>query len=171
MIDAEKNEIWDRQPGETAQWYNRFTRYRLMGLSRSIRKVFEAENRRSKNLPGNWLRVAEKWNWRERAEAWDFAEIEMQRVKNEEILRNELQAHYENCLIMSREGLAATHRLLNLVNAKLSILEKKAEAGEDVLEVRDLPNFIRTIAAVGAMALESEALVLDVRDLLEKSES
>lgn len=38
-------------------------------------------------------------------------------------------------------------------------------------EIWDLPNFIRTIAAVGAMALESEALVLDVRDLLGKSES
>lgn len=69
---------WDRQAGEPALWYNRFTVYRRMGPERTLlgawRKATEAESggiRRGAKLPGAWQRQYERWTWKARAEAFD----------------------------------------------------------------------------------------------------
>lgn len=160
---------WERQSAEPIQWYERFTRYRLMGMGRSIRKVLEAENQRPKNIPGNWLRMAEKWNWRERAEAWDFAEIEAQRMRDEEAFRQELQAHRENALAVVREGLAMSLDTAKLINLRLNAMIEKMESGDfEWIEISELPNFMRAFAAVASASLDCEALVLQVSELLLK---
>lgn len=179
--------IWERQPGEPLRWFERFTRYRLMGATRSIDRVYLQEEdqkgpkgakkpKKSERASGAWRTFAQKWEWTERAEAWDLVEAEAQRIKGEEQFRRDLDQHRENCLTLSRQGLATTVRMLKLVNLKLEKLLKKAEQtpkDDDLewLEVREIPNFVRSIAAISATALESEALTLEVQELLLKDDA
>lgn len=160
---------WEKQPGEPTIWYKRFTTYRLMGMQRSLRKVLEGENRQSKNLPGNWLRTAEQWSWRERAEAWDLNELEAQRVEDEEKFRLELKEHRANALAMVRSGLEMSLNAAKLINARLGELAEKAEAGnlEDI-EIALIPNLMRAFSAVASASLDCEALVLQVDEILLK---
>ena len=77
------NHSWDRQRKdgklEPALWFDRFSRFRLMGASRSLLECVncvrdEIGQNRSNNVPGSWRRASEKWQWRERAELWDQSE-------------------------------------------------------------------------------------------------
>ncbi len=74
---------WDRQRDENGElepnlWYDRFEQYRAAGPSRSITSIYKAwrvtrgyEKLRYSAYPGSWVRASNRWNWKERAEAWD----------------------------------------------------------------------------------------------------
>ncbi len=73
---------WDRQRDENGlepiMWHSRFDAFRAMGPERSLMAAYRewrvqrgAEGRRVTSVPASWLRNSRKWNWRERAEAWD----------------------------------------------------------------------------------------------------
>lgn len=80
LIDDRKP--WDRIPGETVLEFTRFEKYRLLGPNRSIRGAFRVENPESKSIPKSaWFRAADQNRWKERAEAWDLAEIEADRIR------------------------------------------------------------------------------------------
>lgn len=70
------NQPWLRQDGEPWRWYDRFTRYRRLGSQRTLMGAYKAEARLSaqkhaKNVPGAWHDAFTKWQWKERAEAYD----------------------------------------------------------------------------------------------------
>ncbi len=171
---------WERQPGEPLRWFERFTRYRLMGLNRSIDKVFlleigqkrpkQARNpKKPERASGTWRDIAQKFKWAERAEAWDLAEVEAQRIQDEETFRRELKKHRENALAVVRQGLAMSLQSAKLINAQLQAMAKKAEEDKfEWLETSDLPNFMRAFATVASASLDCEALVLQVSELLIK---
>jgi hypothetical protein len=89
---------WLRQKNEPALWFMRFKRYRDMGAKRSLRAVVASEPPDAKgtkgnkkqatksegvtlstlSVPGAWSRAAKVWNWKERAGAYDLAELEKQ---------------------------------------------------------------------------------------------
>lgn len=88
-------EPWLRQKNEPALWYMRFKRYLDMGPKRSLRKALadepdtqkatkktgkkqEMKNLSDVSVPGAWKRASKVWNWVERAEAYDLAQIEKQ---------------------------------------------------------------------------------------------
>ena len=82
-------EKWDRQEGEGNLWYDRFTRYRLLGARRSLLAACNAERKEvgkgtKKQTSGAWTENAAKWHWKERAEAWD----EQQRSETLRILED-----------------------------------------------------------------------------------
>lgn len=66
---------WDRQPGERSKWFQRFTRYRLLGYARTFEAVYRDEQQSLGLKTGrpsrSWFDIAREWKWRERAEAWD----------------------------------------------------------------------------------------------------
>ncbi len=73
---------WERRPGEPQRWFDRFDRFRLMGVQRSIHSVYVQErastgasnvNRRG-GVPHSWRHAALRWKWIPRAEAWDEAQ-------------------------------------------------------------------------------------------------
>lgn len=83
--------VWERQGDESGKtepmrWYNRFVFYREMGPDRSLLgayKVYLSQNgsertRKSAilSVPPRWLRSAELWQWKARAEAWDMENIQ-----------------------------------------------------------------------------------------------
>lgn len=67
---------WERQPKEPGNWYDRFTRYRLLGPTRTLTTACRSEQaalgkRQSKGPSSGWAAAFVKWNWQERAEAFD----------------------------------------------------------------------------------------------------
>jgi hypothetical protein len=83
---------WEPQPGEPNRWYARFESFRLAGPNRSLLATVNAERqqrggRKSKSIPQAWAKNAQKWRWRERAEAWDDYQRQEQRASHaQEIL-------------------------------------------------------------------------------------
>ncbi len=76
---------WDRQEQESARWFLRFRNYLNLGLKRSINATFEAEHQAdSKEKQGKtrtkcgpeWYNAAKRYQWAERAKAWDTKETE-----------------------------------------------------------------------------------------------
>lgn len=90
---------WDMLPEEPVLWFHRFELYRSLGPSRSIANASRLaakldplkeydENRRAGQ---DWYEAAKQWQWQERAEAFDLAEIEKARGL-EEIEREKARA-------------------------------------------------------------------------------
>jgi hypothetical protein len=71
---------WERQPGEPARWYARFTIYLELGIHRTLQRAYRivglVEERPGKQPGAAWYQMARKWQWRARAAAWDAAERE-----------------------------------------------------------------------------------------------
>jgi len=67
---------WERQKGEKNLWFDRFTRFRLMGPDRSLLAIYnewqDTKGRKRTRTPAtSWRKACDKWQWRKRAEAWD----------------------------------------------------------------------------------------------------
>lgn len=67
MPNRTKDDLWERQPGESAQAYEAFAIYRDMGSNRSLRAVAEKLSK-SYTLIGRWSREKK---WGERCRAYD----------------------------------------------------------------------------------------------------
>jgi len=131
---AESPHPWDRQEGEPVLWYDRFDRFRAMGPTRSLRGLYADESGKGKegqdgtretvpiNAPTSWREAAVEWRWRERAEAFDLAEIEKRRAGQEKAME---QLH--------REGLGVANSALLLGGLRIRNLQKTP----DVLSPRD----------------------------------
>ena len=78
-------ERWERQDGESAQAFEGFALYRDMGAERSLAKVAQKLGK-SKALMERW---SVRWQWGQRAEAWD-AEFDrmVRRALEKGIIRN-----------------------------------------------------------------------------------
>jgi hypothetical protein len=74
---------WDQLPDEPDGAFARFVLYRCLGLGRSIRRAYHEWLRQrgtpcrgDERPPGAWQRYASLFRWRERARAWDVAQME-----------------------------------------------------------------------------------------------
>lgn len=82
---------WARQTKEPALWFDRFQRYLLLGVTRSVYRAYIAERMETAHtvkqikkvnaqavhrsgLPQSWREQSKRWNWRERAQQFDEAE-------------------------------------------------------------------------------------------------
>lgn len=85
--------VWSRREGEPTNWYKRFDVFLQMGSSRTmlgavhlVEKAEKSGKRQSFKTPGSWNRVADKWQWQKRADAYD-AYLLAEREAKEERLR------------------------------------------------------------------------------------
>jgi hypothetical protein len=66
---------WDRQAGETDEWYERFMLYLYMGPDRTITAAHNFATRLAQRAAhgqiGSWHRMARRHRWKERASAFD----------------------------------------------------------------------------------------------------
>jgi hypothetical protein len=66
---------WDRQTGETEEWYERFSLYLYMGPERTIAAAHAFATRLAKGAAhgqlSSWRRAAQRHQWKERAAAFD----------------------------------------------------------------------------------------------------
>ena len=75
MSDTTKS-IWEQQEGEPNEAYARFLVYRNLGITRTLEKAYNSQyannRKKSQSISGTWTGDATKWNWSERASAWDI---------------------------------------------------------------------------------------------------
>lgn len=79
---------WERQRTSDGKlepmfWFARFTLYREMGSDRSLLGAMNEHRvrkggKKCNSTSGAWENAYNKWNWKQRAEAWDAAELERQ---------------------------------------------------------------------------------------------
>ena len=77
-----EGEAWERQPGEPLMWFDRFDRFRLMGAGRKIEAVWRGDAGRGNGSrpSSSWYEQLKRWNWWQRAQAWDaYVRTEEQR--------------------------------------------------------------------------------------------
>jgi hypothetical protein len=95
----EPSRPWERVPNEPAYWYKKFLVYRDMPHPRSIRGAFLYEQ--AYHAPGGkvrsfagpeWYDNSKKFQWQDRADAWDIWQIE-QRERDRTRERIEEQIH------------------------------------------------------------------------------
>lgn len=88
---------WDRQEGEPAIWYSRFTRYRLLFPKRSVAAVYALEQepkeggdgkQRKSEPSGYWYEMAQHWHWEARALAYDAAQFAEEEQARKRILQS-----------------------------------------------------------------------------------
>jgi len=126
-LDEEKQELWDRQVDESAIWFKRFERYRLLGPHRTFLDAWRMEQREkgiaeellATDIPGSWRPIIRERNWRARAEAWDAAERKRVEVLNQ----NERDR-------ILREGFALQHKRIETLGKIAERLEGYAEDEE-----------------------------------------
>lgn len=124
--------IWSHQRGETALWFGRFERYRLMwphNIAELYRQEWREERRSARageekggkesgidicleqesprEAPGKWYEMAAKYRWKERAAAYD-AHMTAR-------LEAEIEPERARVLV---EGFAQVHRRIAVLNAK-----------------------------------------------------
>jgi PBSX family phage terminase large subunit len=126
---------WDQLPGEPDLWYTRFTQYRLLGTSRSIRKAEistreqAGKTNHAQSATNGWYTNYKKWEWYQRAIQWDRWLLE-----NAESEINETWTH----LIMGREeilGRLSEHARVNIsdffITRELPLLDSHGNALKD----------------------------------------
>jgi hypothetical protein len=91
MLMDENQDIrpWDQKEGEPERWYHIFVRYYLgSGFRRSVRQAwlaFVKENDGDEvykevlhdHPPADWYSMATRWQWYDRAEAWEDEQTEL----------------------------------------------------------------------------------------------
>jgi len=156
---------WSRQVNEPARWYARFETYRLLGPTRTLEEAFRVAVANagltderyggSSPRPGQaWYNAARKWQWQERAEAWD--EVERARLRASEEARR-YDAHEK------RVGLIA--RILGTVADLLLLVDLRAMSRDEVLA--HLP----TLRLLFRDLLQAERLELGLPVTLDGGES
>ena len=99
-MSKDKEEIWERQPGESTQAFEAFRTYRDLGLSDTLSK--------SRQLISRWKAT---WNWDERVRAYDTAlerEAHKEAVKN---LKDMTSRHIKIAVQLQNKALEALQRV------------------------------------------------------------
>lgn len=115
----EGHTAWERLKGEPALWFERFTKYRRMGTTRSRIKLYKEyiiQIRRDPNYvpssrdttkeiqdiescPSSWEKKAKEWLWDERVDRWDrhrYAVAEKEYQDRQEQIQEKSWELYEN---------------------------------------------------------------------------
>lgn len=127
--EGERN-AWDRLPGESAQWYDRFWTYVQLGPARrTIEECYRARcdvesGLAGQRAPGDWSRRARQWDWEARATRYD--DYYRQRLADADVDRR---------LWAREKRLGAIEEMLDLVMAgvRAAKLDVADNTSEDVL--------------------------------------
>lgn len=150
-------------------WFDRFDRYyRAAGPERSMLGAYNAWRKKEKkgetrSLASSWSKNAAKWNWKERAEAWDMEQHRL-RIAEEERQRAD----------MLRRHTRLARGLQQVGGKRLELLDKKPDelsAGEARQYVKDGVGLERQAAGlpehlVAVAAMSDDELLQKYRRLL-----
>lgn len=125
-------ELWERREGEPLKHYQRFCIYRDMPYGtqdqepqkRSIRSVARMLGLKAKT---QLEAMSVKWNWVERAAAYDVYMTELRRFDNEQAIRKMRDQH-------ARLGV----QLLNKATRGLMVLPDKELSAQDIARLADV---------------------------------
>jgi hypothetical protein len=87
MSETNEVKLWDRMHGEPQRWYTIFVNYYLpQGPGRSVRRAHtlyskdHPEIEPSEYTPVTWFKMAEKWQWKERVDAFETEQNDLARA-------------------------------------------------------------------------------------------
>ena len=116
MSDASDDTLpWERQPGESARAFRAFAVYRDMGLGRTLeatgRQVSGGNPGRKKGTTGcirNWY---QKFNWAERARAWDNEQDRIWREQQTKARKEMLERHVKQAKALQLKAIERIARM------------------------------------------------------------
>jgi hypothetical protein len=125
--DLMQPDPWEQQAGEPNRWFARLESYRLAGPSRSLLGAVNAERlsrqlKKTGSVPQTWAKNAKRWQWRERAQAWDHAQRQEARL-----------ARARDIEEMNRRHLVEAQALQTKAFQRLKALELERLSAADVL--------------------------------------
>jgi hypothetical protein len=109
---------WHRQKGEPARWYYRFIQYYVpQGPERTFEKAHdlwaEDTNHSVEGRPSaSWTSIPRRWDWIERAAAWDQAVAERALEKTEKEREDMLAKHIRSGLALQQVALNKLRMIL-----------------------------------------------------------
>lgn len=162
-MSDEAQQAWDQQPGEPTNWFVRFEMYRLAGPDRSLLAVWRSAQispKKPNNLPSSWKDAAERWQWKERAEAYDLFELQQIKDEREQKYRDELNEHRERAKKLAIRNNAIADKALEIIKARLDTLHANQ------IEAKQIPMFLRAAADLAERALNAEAHALGLDELI-----
>ena len=162
---------WDRQDGEGDKAFAAFVRYRDMHPSvRSIRAAYEAQTGKkleTRQPPRQWLTWSSKWQWIDRARAYD-AHLELvARQQREDSYSDQLRQHLDQQNRLATAAVEASIRLIRHANARMAEVETASKNGKSKAMPEDITRCIRAAVAAGDAASAARAEALGVDKLLE----
>ena len=139
-------ELWERLPEEDNKWWDRFERYRLMGINRSFLGVYTQEKRdraaqqghefkQPKSTPGSWTQHIIDYQWETRAHAWDEHERQL-RVK-------EADARRANEVAKAREIMwTSLQALQGIAGRIINTMGEQAKHEPDKIDLKGFKEFM-----------------------------
>lgn len=131
-------EPWERQPGESTKAFSQFCTYRDISPSkRSVVVAYRLKTGKTdvKSSAGWFLKLADKWNWIERAAAWDDKLDKERAVQEVEEVREMRKRHAQVGLLLQQKGIERTQQL-----------------APEELGVKDVDRFIETGVSIERLA-------------------
>lgn len=126
--------LWEQRDGEPPKWFDRFTKFCLLGPNRTLeavyakcarktksRKVAKRRGARASGVSKAWREAVERWQWRERAAEWDKNE----RRKQQELYDAQQRAILEQGYALQTERVAKLNALAEQLWADLQTLDKR----------------------------------------------
>lgn len=105
-------QVWEQIPEEPNIWYARFRQYLLFGNGRSLYNAYVKSTKKPKTqVPGAWKDAAKKWDWFNRAHAWDISELEKLSQKVYAQQMEEIEAELEDARRMREKARAILEKL------------------------------------------------------------
>jgi hypothetical protein len=106
--------VWEQLPGEPHRWFMAFQRFKSAGAARSLLSTYNAiltDKGREKQvrISGAWNEAARKWQWVERAKAWDRYQCQKDEADYEERLRK----NRDRALDVAEQMIARAQIMLN----------------------------------------------------------
>lgn len=153
-------DVWERQRYpetdelEPSMWWSRFDSiYRPMGPDRSLLGAVNQKRRQEHKSVSNtvaeaWFRNAKKWNWRERAEAWDEHERQKRLVIEQEEREQMVRRHIQVGLGLQTVGGKRLKQLESDLQ-ELSAAEARLYLKEGIAverQARGLPEWLVAVA-------------------------
>lgn len=187
-MDENSGHLWERLISEPARWFYRFdTYYRALGPERSLltayRLWYQAEKGRKSaavSAPTSWREAAERWQWEDRAEAWDIGQ-RLERLKEEDEARrksrerrlavlNAVMARASDALVKLKADDARWSDVIAAI--RLAVQELRHEYGDDVTTVKveaadAVPDWMMAMARMDSEQLEKVISNLEVVDSYE----
>ncbi len=130
MANEAERKPWDQLEGEPSEAYARFLIYCTMGRTRSLEAAYlldsgqtAKKSKKKQSISGQWTNDSTKFNWIERAIAWD---IEKLTIHGEEVVLDFIGAmrNYANKTLHASLGKRLTPRDWNQLTNALNTLGK-----------------------------------------------
>jgi hypothetical protein len=159
---------YDRRHGEPMKWFARFQLYldagsdrTLLGVYKSQRNPAEISGRKNVRVPGSWDTAFTRWEWQNRADAFDADQLAIRRLEADKTFKEELRKHQANAKNLAGVALGSAVKLLKLTHQKLDRMNA------DDIDPSSLASYLRAAAAVAEAGLNGEAVALGTAEILQ----